>query len=40
MICKKWIVAKDFSGTITEENLKLVEYELPVDLKLGGNKFV
>lgn len=30
---KKWILAKQFSGVPTEENIKLVEYELPDELK-------
>lgn len=33
---KKWILAKQFSGTPTEENIKLVEYEVSEDLQPGG----
>jgi hypothetical protein len=35
---KKWILAKQFSGLPTDENLKLVEYELPDELQEDGIK--
>ena len=33
---KKWIVAKPFFGPLTDENLKLVEYDVPEELQPGG----
>ena len=36
MIGKKWILAKPFSGQPSQENFKLVEYELPDELKENG----
>lgn len=33
---KKWILAKQFSGVPTDENLKLVEYDLPDEMQPGG----
>ena len=33
MKAKKWILAKRFEGLPTEENLRLVDEELPDDLK-------
>ena len=36
---KMWIKAKEFSGTPTKENFKLVEEDLP-ELKDGGRTFV
>lgn len=33
---KKWILAKEFSGTPSEDNFKLVEYDLPDELQPGG----
>lgn len=33
---QKWILAKQFSGFPTDENLKLVEYDLPDELQPGG----
>lgn len=36
MKSKKWILAKAFSGVPSEENLKLVEFELKDDLHTGG----
>ena len=33
---KKWVLAKQFSGLPTDENLKLVEYEVSDDLQENG----
>jgi prostaglandin reductase 1 len=33
MKAKKWILAKQFKGVPTEENLQLVEEDLPDELK-------
>lgn len=33
---KKWVVAKPFFGPLTDENLKLVEYDVPEELQPGG----
>ena len=35
---KKWILAKQFSGIPTDENLKLVEFELSDELQEDGIK--
>lgn len=35
MKAKKWVLAKSFSGIPTDENLKLVEFELPDELQPG-----
>jgi len=35
MKAQKWILDKGFSGYPTDENIKLVEFELP-ELKEGG----
>ena len=36
---KKWLLAKEFSGVPTSENIKLVEYELVDELKPDGKYF-
>ena len=36
MKAKKWILEKAFSGLPTGENLKLIEYDLPDELKENG----
>lgn len=36
MKAKKWILQKQFSETPTQENLKLVEFDLPDELQPGG----
>ena len=33
---KKWIISKKFHGNLTEDNLKLVEFDLPDELKEKG----
>ena len=33
---KKWILSKSFSGNPTDENLQLLEYELPNELQKDG----
>ena len=40
MKAKKWIMAKGFHGVPTEENVKLVEFELPDELNEGGMQSV
>lgn len=37
MKAQKFIYAKQFSGTPTEENVKLVDFELDDNLKEDGN---
>ena len=34
---KKWVLAKESSGILAEENFKLVEYEVSEDLKENGS---
>ena len=36
MKAKKWVLAKQFLGLPTGENLKLVEFDLPDELKEEG----
>jgi hypothetical protein len=36
MKAQKWILAKKFNGDPTEENIKLVEFDLPDELQPGG----
>lgn len=36
MKAQKWILAKQFSGVPTDENIKLVEFDLPDELKENG----
>jgi hypothetical protein len=36
---KKWILVKEFNGQPTLENLSLVEYDLPDELKPSGSCF-
>ena len=38
MIGKKWILTQHFLGSPKEEDLKLVEEELPEELKENGTK--
>ena len=38
MKAQKWILVKQFSGFPSEENLKLVDIELPDELKPNGLK--
>jgi len=33
---KKWVLVKEFNGQPTAENLSLVEYDLPDELKPNG----
>ena len=36
MKAKKWVLVKQFSGIPTEENLKLIEFDLPDELQENG----
>lgn len=36
MKAKKWILNKDFCGQPTEDNLSLVEFEIPEQLEENG----
>jgi hypothetical protein len=36
MRAKKWFIQTKITGKPTDENLKLIEYELPVDLNENG----
>ncbi len=36
MKAKKWVLVKKFDGVPTEENIKLVEFELDEELKENG----
>lgn len=37
---KKWVIAKPFFGPMTNDNLKLVEYDVPEELQPGGMKHI
>jgi hypothetical protein len=36
MKAQKWVLAKKFAGFPTEENIKLVEFDLPNELQENG----
>ena len=36
MKAKKWVLVQQFSGIPTEENLKLIEFDLPDELQENG----
>ena len=39
MKAKKWILAKQFVGEANDENIKLVEFDLPDELEPERNYF-